>query len=98
MAQIVTGLIIIFGAVVHATAQLKIARDTDNDKFTWIDFVILLPLSIFAGWVFVIVSSLFFTGDAHQWLAGAMGSFMGITGLNRLFNNLLDMAVKTRKK
>ena len=43
-AEVVSALavlaIIIFGAIVHATAQLKVARD-NKQKFTKVDFLIL---------------------------------------------------------
>ncbi len=82
--------VIVFGAIVHATAQLKISRDK-KQSFTVVDFVILLPLSMFAGGIF---------GGITYWtapddivlivLSSAIGAFLGIAGLNKVGAIVLD--------
>ena len=75
-------LVIIFGAFVHATVQLKLARDTNDDSFTFLDWLILLPISAFSGWVFYLMASAFFQDDRLIGGAAGMGAFVGIRGLN----------------
>lgn len=43
--------IVVFGSIVHATTQLKIARDK-KAEFTRVDFAILVPIAAFAGLIF----------------------------------------------
>ena len=42
------GSMIVFGAIVHATAQLKIHREK-KEEFTRVDFLILFVIAVFSG-------------------------------------------------
>lgn len=55
---LLVGAIIIFGALVHATATLKIKRDA-KEEMTKVDFIILLPIAMFSGLLFALATSLF---------------------------------------
>ena len=50
--------IIFFGALVNATATLKIRRDAGGNM-TMLDFFILLPIAMFSGLLFALATSLF---------------------------------------
>lgn len=88
---IVTASCVLFGAVVHATAQFKLARDRNDETFTWVDFAILIPLSTFSGGIFGIFASIYFLDQRVIILAASMGAFLGIAGLNKLAVVLLDL-------
>lgn len=84
--------VIIFGAIVHATSQLKIARDT-KVEFTKIDFIILTIIASFAGLIFGLLASLFFETQIVVILFSAIGAFLGMAGLNKISNILLNALV-----
>lgn len=77
------GSIIIFGAIAHATAQLKIARD-NKQEFTVADFFILSVLGAFSGIMFGLLATSVFDDQTMVFLFTGMGSFMGVAGLNWL--------------
>ena len=86
------------GAVVHATAQLKLARDSERN-YTKSDFFINFIIAIFAGVVFGFASRLFFTNQDIVILCTAVGSFLGITGLNTISATVLQvLQTKIEKK
>lgn len=87
--KILVWVVIVFGAFVHATAQLKVARDT-GIAFGWIDYIILIPIAIFAGLCFGLVASLFSDSLVYIILASAIGAFLGIAWLNKLASILLE--------
>lgn len=90
--------VILFGAIVHATSQLKVARDT-HMEFTGIDFVILTIISSFAGLIFGLIATIFFDNQIAVILFSAIGAFLGMAGLNKIANVLLDFLVsKVDKK
>lgn len=90
--------VILFGAIVHATSQLKIARD-EQKEFTKVDFFILTVIASFAGLVFGLLSTLIFEDQVVVILFSAVGAFLGMAGLNKLSNILLQVLVsKVDKK
>jgi hypothetical protein len=80
--------IVVFGALAHATNQFKLARSCKKD-FTLLDFLILLPLSVFSGGMFGFVASLLSENMIHLYIACGTGSFLGIAGLNALTERVL---------
>lgn len=93
ISMLVVFCVILFGAIVHATAQLKIARDKDKE-FTIADFFILIVIASFAGLVFGLVATLFFEdSQVTIILFSAIGAFLGMAGLNKISNVLLDFLV-----
>lgn len=90
--------VIVFGSIVHATSQLKISRDAKTN-FTKIDFLILFILALFAGGVFGLIATILFEQQYLVILFSAVGSFLGMAGLNRVANILLDIlsGVMTKK-
>lgn len=82
-------LIIVFGALAHATAQLKIARDSKL-PFTFPDFIILSFLGAFAGLMFLFLGKLSTENETLLFLLTGMGSFLGVAGLNYLSTWVLN--------
>ena len=82
--------VILFGAIVHATSQLKASRE-NKTEFTRVDFIILFIIACFAGMIFWLVAALFFDSIIRIILATAVGSFMWLVWLNRIAWVLLDV-------
>lgn len=89
--------IIIFWAFVHATANMKISLEK-GQKFTGKDFIILLPIAMFAGLVFAMTSTLITENQTIIILSAAVGSFLGLAGLNRISFTLLEFLSKQLPK
>ena len=89
---LLTGLVILFGSITHATNKLKVAREK-KEPFTMVDFIILLPLSMFSGGVFGLIGIISVPDNPYMIvLFAAMGSFLGIAGLNSLGIAILQFA------
>ncbi len=84
--------IVIFGSLVHATAQLKIARDK-HETFTFADFVILFTIAAFSGTIIGLTSTLFFDSQTAITLSAGIGAFLGMAGVNAVSNAFLNMLV-----
>lgn len=87
--MIITALAILFGAVVHATAQLKISRD-EKKQFWVVDFTILFLIACFSWTVFGLVSTIFFDSQITIILWSSIGAFLWLTGLNKISNIILE--------
>lgn len=87
---IVIASIIIFGAIVHTTSQLKISREKKT-SFTILDFIILFIIACFAWLIFWLVATLFLSNIVWIILASAIGAFLGLTWLNKIANLILDI-------
>jgi hypothetical protein len=84
-----------FGAVVHATNQLRIARKY-GDSFGFIDVAILLPTCIFSGLLFGLLAQLMSDNPIHLMLSVSTGAFLGIAGLNKVADAVLSMIIRGR--
>lgn len=84
--------IVVFGALVHATAQLKIARDK-KETFTFADFSILFVIAAFSGTIIGMTSTLFFDSQTVITLSAGIGAFLGMAGVNAIANAFLSMLV-----
>jgi len=89
--------VILFGAIVHATSQMKIARDA-NTEFTRVDFLILTIIASFAGLVFGLLATLFFESEVVVILFSAIGAFLGMAGLNKISSILLQVLTSRIEK
>jgi len=89
--------VILFGAIVHATSQLKIARDT-KVEFSKADFIILTVIASFAGLIFGLIATMFFDSQVAVILFSAVGAFLGMAGLNKISNILLNVLVSKVEK
>lgn len=89
--------IVIFGALVHATAQLKIARDR-KELFTFADFSILFVIAAFSGTIIGMTSTLFFDSQTAITLSAGIGAFLGMAGVNAISNAFLQMLVRKIEK
>lgn len=94
---VIAAAITFFGAVVHATNQLRIARK-NNASWTWTDFVILVPVSAFSGLIFGLFARLTSDNDIHLMLACGIGAFLGIAGLNRIAEIFIAVMTKGAEK
>lgn len=84
-----------FGAAVHATNQLRIARKT-GEVFTIVDFAILFPTALFSALLFGLLSQLLSSNPIHLMLAAGTGAFLGITGLNKVADIVLTVLTRGR--
>ncbi len=75
--------VVIFGAIAHATSQWQVAKDT-GAKFTKLDYFARFVIATFSGGVFGMASKLFFQNPDAVILFSAIGAFLGMTGLNTL--------------
>lgn len=90
MHFLILAAVIIFGSIAHATSRLKVARDNDQE-FTQTDFIILTIIASFSGLVFGLAGTLFFENQVMIILCSAIGSFLGMAGLNHLAAVILDV-------
>lgn len=95
---LMTAAIVVFGAVVHATVQLKVARDTEDHSFTRTDFLILIPIAIFSGMVFAFMGDIFFQDPRIVNLCASIGAFLGIAGINKVSEAILEFIIIRAKK
>lgn len=87
----------VFGAIVHATAQLKVHRD-QKLEFSREDFLILMVIALFSGMVFGLSALLFTENTVLIILATAIGAFLGLAGLNRIANMFLEFLASNISK
>ncbi|WP_299077895.1 hypothetical protein [uncultured Paraglaciecola sp.] len=85
--------IAMFGAAVHATNQLRLARKK-GDLFTAIDFLILFPIALLSGLLFGLASQLISDNPIHLMLSAGTGAFLGIAGLNKIADVVLTALVR----
>lgn len=88
----VPALVILFGALVHATAQLKVAREK-QEAFTITDFIIQFVIAAFSGMIAGMTSALFFDSELMIALCAGIGAFLGMAGVNAIANAFLQMLV-----
>ena len=94
---ILLGVTTIFGAIVHATSQLKIKRD-QKQEFTFADFVILTVIAMFSGMVFGLLATLIWSNITIIILSTAIGAFLGMAGLNKVANIVLELVINSASK
>ena len=96
--MLIPALLIVFGSLVHATAQLKIARDKDV-AFSVSDFIILFVIAAFSGTIVGMTSTLFFDSQTVITLSSGIGAFLGMAGVNAVANAFLSVILtKIEKK
>lgn len=92
---LMAALLALFGAIVHATNQLRVARAND-EPFTFVDWIILFPTALFAGVVFGLMAQLTTDNAIHLMLAVSTGAFLGLAGLNKVADRVLAALTKER--
>ena len=80
---------VFFGANVNAVIALKKARE-ENTAFTFIDYLIAMILSMFAGSMFGALALSFGIPERHLFSAVGLGAFLGVAGLNKVANVVLE--------
>jgi len=91
--HIFTTMVVVFGAVVHATAKLKIARDNRDDRFNHVDFIVLFIVASFAGMVFSFLARFYFENEYIINFCASIGSFLGIAGVNAVGQAFLEILI-----
>jgi len=89
--------LIVFGSTTHATVQLKNARDKGS-KFSIYDFGIAMFIAGFSGTVFGLVGTALGLEGVSLYICVSVGSFLGLTGINKLADVLLTAAFSKVKK
>lgn len=93
------GLIIVFGAISHAT-KMAVMRKEGGIDLNWIDWLIALPTAMFSGLLFTLGAQYVSQDIVFHGLSGGIGAFLGLQGLNKLADvalNALTMAIKGKK-
>lgn len=90
-------LIAVFWAIVHATAQLKIARDKKM-TFTYVDYFILLPIALFAWLLFWILANIVTEDQNIIILCTALWAFLWLAGLNKIGTIFLEFVASQANK
>ena len=85
-----------FSATAHAAVQWKDAKES-KQEFTWADFLFSSLVAGFSGTMFGLGAAYLLENKiAILWFTG-MGAFMGLKGLNTLFDIALDVISRSRK-
>lgn len=80
---IATGALVVFGAIVHATAQLKMHRDK-KEEFTKVDFLILFVIAVFSGIIGGLIAKTITDSGTIISLVSSISAFLGLAGLNKI--------------
>lgn len=88
--RVVVAAIVLFGAIVHATAQLKISREKQL-TFDLLDFSILVIIAGFSGLIFGMIATALFENQMRVNIASGIGAFIGLSGLNKVANIFLEI-------
>lgn len=80
---IATGALVLFGAIVHATAQFKIHRER-KEEFTKVDFLILFIIAVFSGIVGGLIAKTISDSTTIISLISSMSAFLGLAWLNKI--------------
>lgn len=78
------------GSLTNALVQLKNSRDR-RESFDAVDFLIAMGISTFAGTMFAIGAHYFSEDVLVQHGVSGAGAFMGLNGLNRVTDTLLEI-------
>ena len=97
LVYILTAIFVFFGAAVHATNQLRIAKK-NKETFSIFDWMILFPTAAFSGLIFGLLSKLLSDNDLHLMLAASIGAFLGLAGLNKIADIVVQMLTKGTKE
>lgn len=82
------------GAICNALVQFSRARNSDR-RFDKVDIAIAVVISVFSGVIFGLTAA-YFWPDQQLVLHGisGMGAFLGLNGLNKITDLMLDAASK----
>lgn len=80
---------VVLGAIANAMMEIKTARD-EGERFNWIDFGVSFFIAIFSGMVFTLSAGGLGATGMSLGLAGSIGAFLGVKGLNKVADNVLD--------
>ena len=91
---IIVGGVIIVGAVAHATQMATYKKSEDEPaRIFVVDWFIALPLAIFSGIIFALIAYALTEDLVHHAIAAALGSVLGLRGVNRVSERVLDRLV-----
>ncbi len=80
---------IVFGAIANAMMEIKKAREED-EKFNWVDWLVSFSIAMFSGLVFTLSAGGLGATGMSLGLAGSVGAFLGVKGLNKVADNVLN--------
>ena len=86
--------LVVFGATANALAQLSHARKSETTQFDKVDFLIAVVISAFSGTIFGIAASFIWEDDLAIHGVAGIGAFLGLKGLNKLSEILIEMLQK----
>jgi len=90
--NILLWLVIIMWAMANAMNEWKLARDgKGEEKFDFIDFLLILFMSIFAGAIFLLFAMMLNFGILQVMLSSWVGAFLGIDWLKQIAKKVLDI-------
>ena len=81
--------LIIAGAVAHVLVTIQQAREQD-ERLAWIDLGVRFGISMFSGLIFVMAAQTVGAEGIQLGLAGSIGAFLGLNGLNWLTDRFLE--------
>ncbi len=80
---------IVLGAIANAMMEVKKARK-EREHFNWIDFSASFFIAVFSGMVFSLGAGAMGGSGMSLGLAGSIGAFLGVKGLNRFADHFLE--------
>lgn len=80
--------LVVFGATSNALLQLSVARKS-KAPFDWVDMVIALVISAFAGTIFGIGAAYFIEDNLVIHAVAGIGAFLGLKGINQVSEAIL---------
>ena len=84
------GSMIVFGAIVNATAQLKIHREK-KEEFTKVDFLILFVIAVFSGIIGGLIAKTITDSSTIISLISSVSAFLGLAWLNKIASFTMDL-------
>jgi len=84
----------VFGAMVHTSNHCLKARRAGKSQCGYLEIGSLSLTSMFSGMVFGLMALLISDNHLHLYLAVATGSFLGLSGLNKVTDVLITIIKK----
>ena len=86
-----------FGSIVHAVVQYNESRLLGK-PFRRLDFLIAIILAGFSGLMFSMSAAYLTESELAVYWVGGMGAFLGLKGLNRLTDVMIELLTHKARK